>query len=885
MVGLPSGTVSMVFSDIEGSTVLLSRLGPSYADALDGQRRVLRAVWVAHGGTEMGTEGDSFFVVFPSAPDAVHAVSRAQRDLAAYAWPGGERVRVRMGVHTGSPTVHDGGYVGMDVHRAARIAGAAHGGQVVVSEATARLVQGHLPDGVGLRDMGSHQLKDIPQAERLFQLTIDGLQADFPALKTLGAASSLPRPATPLVGRDGELAELAAVLGSPGVRLVTLTGPGGSGKTRLAVGLARRLVESFPDGVYFVPLAGVTVSEVMWTTIGEVLDVPPEGRVPPGFFTHVAHRSALFVLDNLEQIPGADEVVSQLLAEAPQVVAVATSRRPLHVGGEHEHPVPPLELPESDSMDTMERSGAVQLFVQHAQMVSPRFRLTDANTADVAAVCRRLDGLPLAIELAAARVKLLSPHALLNRLHTALDITATDRQVPSRQQTLRDTIGWSYRLLTPDLQTLFRRLGVFAGGADLDAISAVTSDDDSDGAGGRADPLEMVAGLVDASLLTIGEDAQGEPRVGMLETVRAYALDQLAATGELDAVRERHAEHYLGSAEGLSPLLRTPEYVTARTRFETEHDNLREALAWAVQPDQTAVTPAGRAQLGLRLCAAAYGFWRASGYFAEGRRSLERTIDRAGASDGLELARCLGLLAITLRMSGAVDRAHEYATAGVNMHRRLHDTSTLPQALSILANIEADRGHPAAARPLLEEAVRVTRETGNNEQLLRTLGEFANLEGYERNYQRALQLGAEALVIARELGDRSDVLTCQHNMACILRQLGRVEEAQAQMHDLIPQIVELNEPDFLVDLAEDYAAILADLGDHHRAVRLFGAADATRERLAIVRPASLQAETADSFTKTHAALTPEEWNAAYQGGRSSTIEDALTQVHSTGTQT
>jgi class 3 adenylate cyclase len=343
--GLPSGTVSLLFSDIEGSTVLLSRLGPAYADTLDAQRLVLRRAWAVHGGTEMGTEGDSFFVVFPTAQGAVAAAAQAQRQLAAYPWPEGARVRVRMGIHTGSPAIHDGGYVGMDVHRAARVAGAAHGGQVVVSDATAHLVSGCLPDGVELRDSGVHRLKDIPAPERLFRLAIDGLQVDFPPLKTLGAASRLPVTATPLVGRDAEVAELTAQLRLPDVRLLTLTGPGGSGKTRLGIALAHRLIDAFPDGVYFVPLAVVTTAEVMWTSIAEVLDVPPEGRAPPGLFRHVAHRSALFVLDNLEQLASADTVVAQLLDHAPQLVVIATSRRPLHVPAEYEHLVPHLSSP------------------------------------------------------------------------------------------------------------------------------------------------------------------------------------------------------------------------------------------------------------------------------------------------------------------------------------------------------------------------------------------------------------------------------------------------------------------------------------------------------------------------------------------------------------
>ena len=475
--GLPSGTVALLFSDVEGSTALLGRLGAAYAEALDGQRSVLRSAWVAHGGTELGTEGDSFFVAFPTAAGAVAAAVAAQRGMADFAWPARERVRVRIGIHTGSPIVHDGGYVGMDVHRAARIAGSAHGGQVVISASTAELAAGSLPAGVWLRDLGSHRLKDIPQPEHLFQVQVDGLVSEFAPLKTLGAARSLPVPATTLVGRDGELAELAALLSSPGVRLVTLTGPGGTGKTRLAIGLANASVEAFPDGVYFVALATVTTAEVMWTTIAETMDVPPEGRAPPGLFAHIAHRHALLVLDNLEQLDQADTVVDQLLTHAPDLVVIATSRRPLHLPGEHEHAVPPLELPDQGGVDAAAGSGAVQLFVQQASRVKSSFTLTPDNAADITAICRRLDGLPLAVELAAARTKLLSPKALLARLDQALDIAATSTHTPSRQRTMRDTITWSYHLLTPTQQTLFRQLGIFTGGADLNAITTTHQPD------------------------------------------------------------------------------------------------------------------------------------------------------------------------------------------------------------------------------------------------------------------------------------------------------------------------------------------------------------------------------------------------------------------------
>ena len=706
VTALPSGTVTMLFSDMEASTLLLSRLGDRYVEALDAHRRLLRDAWIRWRGREMGTEGDSFFVVFETAADAVQAAVQAQRRLAAHAWPDDQPMRVRMGLHTGSPATHDGSYVGMDVHRAARIAAAAHGGQVVVSEATAGLVGPDAIGGVRLVDLGSHKLKDLPAPEHLFQLTADDLQHDFPPLRSLGAATGLPTPPTPLVGREGELAELDALLRSPGVRLVTLTGTGGSGKTRLAIELAQRLTTAYPDGVYFVPLAAATTSDVMWTSLAAVLDVPAADRMPPRLFEHLAHRSAVFVLDNLEQLPGADAVVSELLTRCPRLVAVATSRRPLHLAVEHEHAVPPLDLPRTADAEAAERSAAVQLFVLHARKVKSRFALTADNAADVSAVCRRLDGLPLAIELAAARTRLLTPKALVARLGDLLDLKDTGIDRPTRQQTLRNTLAWSHDLLTPGLQRSFRRMGVFSGGADLDAITALVGSAEPDAEPREPDTLQLVSDLVEASLVTVSESFDDEPRIGMLETVRTYAVEQLRAHGELDEAQERHAHYYLDVAEQLGPLVGGNQYMQARARFESEHENLREALRWALNTGETDTDPAERIVVGLRLCMALALLWHVGGYFSERRRWLELAVERAGDSDRPELARCLSLLAATLRVSGDLDRARERATASVDMWRRMGDDSMLALALTELADVEAERGELAAARVLVRRGDR-----------------------------------------------------------------------------------------------------------------------------------------------------------------------------------
>ena len=578
MVELPHGTVTLLFSDVEGSTALLSRLGPLYADALDGQRRVMRAAWVAHDGNELGTEGDSFFVAFADASDAVAAALEAQHGLVEYSWPEGVRVRVRIGLHTGAPQVHDGGYVGMDVHRAARIAAAAHGGQVVVSEVTARLLEGSgLAPKIELTGLGTHTLRDLPHPERLYQVTVAGRQERFPPLKSLGAPSRLPRPPTGLVGRAGESRLITRALEDPDARLVTLTGPGGSGKTRLAIDAAQRLAESFSEGVFFVPLASAADADAMCATIADVVGARPDEPAQERMLTHLADRHALLVLDNLEQIKDAPAVVAEILNAARNVVVLATSRSPLHVAGEQEQAVPPLGLPATT--DAANASEAVQLFVQQAQLVHPTFALTAENAADVVEICRRLDGLPLAIELAAARTKLLAPAALRARLSDALDITSRSGQVPARQRTLRDTIRWSYDLLDCTQQAVLRSLAVFACGADPDAVRAVNSELLDGG-----DALDVLGDLLDASLVTVREGVSGEPRIELLQTIRSFAWDEARAVGELDVLRERHAEYYLNVIQEASLLLHGDRFTAARERFELDHDNLQAALNWVVRP-------------------------------------------------------------------------------------------------------------------------------------------------------------------------------------------------------------------------------------------------------------------------------------------------------------
>ncbi|MGO4604655.1 ATP-binding protein [Terrabacter sp. 2YAF2] len=867
--------MTLLFSDIEGSTVLLGRLGPDYADALGAHRRILRSAWAEHRGAELGTEGDSFFVAFEAAVDAVSAAVQAQRGLTRFSWPEGERVRVRMGIHTGTPTAYDGGYVGMDVHRCARVAGAAHGGQIVISDVTADNLGSPLPHDVRLLDLGLHQLKDLPELERLYQVQADGLPAQFPPLKSLGAVSRLPSPATPLVGREAELAQLGALLGPGGARLVTLTGPGGSGKTRLALELARRCVADFPDGVHFIPLAESRTADQMWDAIAETLGAP-SGPTP--VLARLGTLRLLLVIDNLEQLDGADRVIAQILHGAREVTLVATSRRPLHLSTEQEIPVPPLGLPSDDGLTAAQASLAVQLFVQQGRRVRPDFGLGAENAADVVAVCRGLDGLPLAIEIAGARLKVLTPRALLARLNTGLDMSTTKHDVADRQRTLRATIAWSYDLLPPESQTAFARLGVFEGGADLPAVSAIL-DDGSDPAG--VDPLEVIVSLVDASLVRVTENHDGEPRVELLETVRAFAVDRLASTGTLDRVRGQHARHYLRVVETVGPQLRGDRFWQARAELDAEQSNVRAALRWCLEAEPSGDITTGRSELALRLCSGLCDYWTDGAKYVEARQWLEAVIARAETTVSIELARCVSFLTGALATIGEAEEARRRGLQAVSMLRALGDTGyELAEALRVSAAATHYGGNPGAARLLLEEALEVGRGSTDGGPYHRILDNLADLESHERNYHRSLELHDEAIALAQAAGHFEAARVWRHNRACVLRLVGQVAEARDEMLELIPASLRHPSTWNLITMAEDFGAILADLGQHHDAVRLLGAVDLLRERSGYPRARLQESEIHEAYAASKACLSPQDWQDTFQGGRNTTV-NALLEAHVT----
>jgi predicted ATPase/class 3 adenylate cyclase len=873
----------MLFSDIEGSTALLSRLGELYGEALSAQRALMRAAFAACRGQEMGTEGDSFFVVFESAGDAVRCCLAAQRALAGHDWPGGMAVRVRMGLHSGEPAVQEDDYIGMDVHRAARIAAAAHGGQVVLSDATRHLVESRLAADVSLRDLGWHRLKDIEAPERIYQLVTAGLPDRFPSLKSLGAQSRLPVPMTPLVGRERDLEQVIATLTGPGIRLVTLTGTGGVGKTRLSLAAAAALDQDFPHGVFFVALAAVRDAGVMWKTIADGLDVVGDGPAADAVTGYLGNRRALLVLDNLEQLDGAAGVVAALLATAPGLVVLATSRGPLHLPGERELPVPPLQVPREASVEEVSACGAARLFVQQASMSRPGFTLTAANAADIAAICERLDGLPLAIELAAARIRLLAPRALLARLGRSIDLAAADVGQSSRQQTLRNAIAWSYDLLTPDLAEVFRRVGVFAGGCDLDALAAVAAPEHGPGAqGAGADPLDLAAGLLDVSLVTVTDGVDGEPRVGMLETIREYSLECLERAGDLDDTRRRHAEYYAGLAERAFEQLRSsgPAHLVALDQLEAEHDNLHAALTWSLEIPAAGPAPADRERsaIGLRLVQALALFWYRHGYITEGRRWLQRAIELTAEDGGAPLAQLAHWLGVLLQQQSEPKAALSLLERSLAIWRDLGDRDQQARELNSLGITHHHLDDFDTARSLLEDSAAIAREIGSDMRIAAALTNLGQLESDAGNFDRATQVLQEALALDRKQGDLLGVALDQQSLAGVHLRAGRAREARDQLSDMAGYVVSCGDPELLATTLEMSAANAAQLGAVLLAARQTGAAEAIRQKSGI--PIK-QAEMLEEFlAPARATIAPEAWDAALAAGRALSQQQAATLLTS-----
>lgn len=861
----PTGTVTFMFTDIEGSTRLAQTLGTeAWTPLLERHRQIVREALGAVGGVEISTEGDSFFAVFNVAADAVAAAAAAQRRLVAEPWPPGAEIAIRIGIHSGQGMLDaDGSYVGADVHRAARIANAAHGGQVLISTPTHGLVADALPEGVGVVDLGLHRLKDLT-AEHLSQLTIEGLRNEFPPLRAAsGKLVNLPAQLTSFIGREAELAEARQLLDQ--ARLLTLTGPGGSGKTRIAVQLAAEVADDFADGVWFVALEPIRQPELVAPTIATTLGIGlGSGKSATELVAEwIADKSLLLVLDNFEQVIAGAVAVPDLLRACPNLKVIATSRSVLHVSGEREYEVPGLPAPpdlsamtpwqlgsSSDAMlhptlEDLSHYEAVRLFIERALAIDPDFRIDNDNAPAVAQICAQLKGTPLAIELAAARVKLLTPQQILERLGAQLKLLKSDsRDLPERQKTLRGAIAWSYELLAPELQTLALRLSVFAGGFDLEAAEAVAGFDGTD-------VLDGLSALVDQSLVR-GDAAAGANRFEILPTIREYLAEALGERGESDDIAERHAAFYLQLAEAAAPRLHGDRQREWMDRLEREHANLRAALDWTT--DKPAPETA------VRLAYALWRYWQQRGYVTEARARCEAIIAKGWDLPDIPRARLLEAAGGVAYWQADHEAATRWYGEALEIWRRIGDKREIANAIynhsfaNIVPFIRGEmRITPEATQEGLAqcaEALALFREIGD------ILGEgnvtwaIGGLQHYSGAYEEARASYERALFLFRQAGQRTMEGWSLHMVSLPLLQLGEAQAAKSASQEALRIFYDAGDLAGVAMVLRNLSAVAILADERRKAGWFFGAA----EKLQVATGAELTAFLED----IHAPRSPEK---------------------------
>ena len=870
MTTLPTGTVTFLFTDIQGSTRLAQQLGDRWAATLDRHNRIISEAVASADGVVFGTEGDAVFAVFHTAPRAVAAAVAAQRALAAEEWASANPVRVRMGLHTGEGNVSGDSYVGIDVHRVARIANAGHGGQVLLSASSRMLSDAALPDGVALRELGEFRLKDLSRAEQLAMLVIEGLPAEFPALRTLDAVpNNLPTQLTTFLGRQRELEEAAALLET--ARLLTLTGPGGTGKTRLSLQLAADVTDRFHDGVYFVPLGSIGEARLVLPTIAQALGMPdPGGGALDRLAEQLVGKRVLFVLDNLEQVVDAAPQIAELLRRLPDARMLATSRSPLRIYGEQEYAVPPLALPDPrhlPDLETLSQFASVALFVERAMAVRPGFMVDAANAPAIAEICVRLDGLPLAIELAAARVRVLTPPAILSRLGDRLTLLAGgSRDLPERQQTLRGAIDWSHDLLEPADRVAFARFAVFAGGAELASVESVVLADWPVDAGPTPDALDAVSSLLDKSLLRQVISPDGEPRFQMLETIRAYALERLAELEPTQATRRRHAEHHLALAESLAGRVFGAEQRQALDTFEREHDNLRAAIAFAVD--------VGDADLGMRLLAAVWRFWQMRGYLPEARDKAERILAVPGGAPTCRL-QALDAAGGIAYWQGDILAARAWYQAQGALAEELGDEAGIAEArYNESFTYSLEQGEPPEARALAEEALERFRRLGDRSGEGKALWGVVNSLVYygAKISDLARPLVAQSVAISRELDDRFQLGWALFTTGLIETDAAEVEDARTEYREALAIFGETGDLTGYALVLDGFASLEWLEGNRDHAMRLAGAAAAIQD-VGGIGLARVNRELV-GFSPADLADDP-EYADAYRAGMQLTPEQAI----------
>ena len=864
----PTGIVTFLFTDIEGSTRLLQQLGESYAEVLAQQRRLIRDAFKGRGGHEIDTAGDGLFVAFHRATQAVSAAIEAQRAITDHPWPENAPVRVRMGLHTGEATLTEEGYVGMDVHRSARICSAGHGGQILLSQTMRDLVENELPEGVSLLDLGEHRLKDLQHPEQVFQLLTPDLPADFPSLKSLDTLpNNLPRQLTSFIGREREIEEVKNLFST--TYLLTLTGSGGCGKTRLGLQVVSDILEEFPDGVWVVELAALSDPTLVPQEVASALGVRevPDSPLQDTLSNYLQSKGLLLMLDNCEHLIEACSTLSNtLLHSCPNLKILVASREALGIAGESTYRVPSLSLPDPKSLPPAENLTmfeAVRLFIDRAIAGVSTFRVTDDNAPDVAQICHRLDGIPLAIELAASRIKVLEVEEINDRLNDRFRLlTGGSRTSLPRQQTLRAAIDWSYNLLSESERVLLNRLSVFMGGWTLPAAEAICADEGME----EYEILDTLTQLVEKSLVVAegassGKEVGGKKRYSLLETVRQYGRDKLLESGEGEGLRGRHLDWFLELAEQAEPELLGPDQMEWTDRLEVEHDNLRAALEWALgsggepkegdpkesgDPDRSGDsgkslsdsrspsaemvgaqhTVRASTDSPLRLAGALSWFWGNRGYYNEGYHWLEVSLSRSSrepASERTKSARAKALQGAGWMLYGKSDykRAVALYEESLALYRKLEDKGGIGSSLRGLGMISGWQGEYVRGSELLEDSLALFREVGDKQGIAFSLFLLSLPVSEQGDHERAMALCEESLALHRELGSKGGIMHSLVNLGHVLLRRGDLERAKELMEESLALGRELRNKRFMAYSSTHLGLVALGQDDHDRATQLF----------------------------------------------------------------
>lgn len=870
MAGVPSGTVTFLFTDIEGSTKMARGNPETWESLRSRHHQILRETIETNNGFVFQIIGDAFCAAFHKAGDALKAAIKAQQDLQNEQW-GQPVIRVRMGLHTGEAEAQDNEYRGyLTLSLVQRIMSAGHGGQILISGATENLLRGQFQKDIDLHDMGKHNFKDVPQAVRVFQVIAPDLQTEFPPLRTIDILpNNLPTQLTSFVGREKELVDVKKLLYD--THMLTLIGPGGTGKSRLSIQAAGELLHQYPDGVWLVELAPILDPVLVPRTTAMAMGLRDEPQRPiiDMLCDYLREKRILIILDNCEHLVDAcARMVDRILHAVPSVRILASSREALGIGGEVTYRVPSLGLPDLSHLPPIESLGqyeAVKLFIDRATSAVSAFTVTNENAPALAQVCHHLDGIPLAIELAAAKIRVLSVEQIAKRLDDRFRLlTGGSRTALERHQTLRAAIDWSYNLIPPAEQILFRRLSVFVGRWTLEAAESICDDHSAPLKKGTGlvqsdDVLSLMEQLINKSLVVTEEEAH-ESRYRMLETIRQYANEKLEEAGETARVRERHIAFYLRLAEEAEPKLQSEEQGQWLDQLEMEHNNLRAALEWSKAEQEGT-------EMELRLAGALWRFWEIRGYYAEGRAQLEAALARRHGSPTPAQAKALvGAGTLAWHQTDYVS-ATAFHKQALSAQRELGDRQGIAFSLNNLGAQALEQENYQQAAKWFEESLALSRELGDRRMAGYALHNLGDVARHQGDFEQASALYHESLFVFRELGDRWAISANLSWLGVVTRHLGEVDRAAAYLEESLALCRELGAKRSIAEGLEGLAGVAFARQQSSRAVQLLGAAEALRETMHSPLSPADRLEYDGIITVARAALGEDAFKAAWAAGQ------------------